>query len=918
MSTRREGFTSPPCEPEASRQQRHAANPAGGINPNPASSAPLRNSFLLSALFASAAALSALPTPASAAVQNVKPFTWSMPDRLLEDTSIPGHDPNDPIPRYDPNALMLPPGGWTVNFDACGSSSSRIVRYEWFVDGVPVATSTNCRFSHQFAEEYQYHVSVRITDDVGASAVVDETITVQDWLIIAVGDSYGSGEGNPERPVTAQANVDFSVLVDLANSVRADLQAARDQLPGREEAQAAAQQLRNDALATYNQALADLNQAKQDLQAVVEIYTNVENDPIVVNRRNAVAAWQQEVTEDEAQVNRDQQDYDNCSGIPLSDCGTAEKAARLVILNASKAELAASRASLATAEGALFTARNAAVVVYSAIATVQNFTALVQTRTLRETAVNLAQNSLNAAKNVYDSAAAALQQAADAVASLRGIIADLQDAWDQASLNFQSQYLDHLPVWTSTPPSWGTPEPTFAEIVLDGATPGEALRCHRSMISGQARAALALEKADPHTSVTLVHLSCSGATITTGLIGKYEGQEDFEGILDPLLNPKINPRYTGISFDPDANKIESQLVDAAIKTAGREVDALLISIGGNDIKFSKIIEECVLGEPCHDDMDLPPTAEFSDALVATIEENCRPIALINQLTGWSLPTAGWFPFSDKCLETYGLLESNVGDGDAKRTFEKHMYGDAAEGVTSLAEKMQKLNDDILAKLPGLDPSRVYITEYPDPTGDDNGDHCGWDPSQSPTGEGLKSLPGVTRPEIVWADTEVATALRNGTEAAAVRHGWNFISTTGEDGPNSGPAPTIGSVSKRHGYCADDRWIVRIPESLITQQQITGSMHPNRKGHGLYKLAIFNKLVADLYPDGIGGPAPATPGDIDADGDIDTLDIQAINAARNTPATSPNDPRDIDGDGMITLLDARKAVLLCTRPRCATQ
>jgi len=41
------------------------------------------------------------------------------------------------------------------------------------------------------------------------------------------------------------------------------------------------------------------------------------------------------------------------------------------------------------------------------------------------------------------------------------------------------------------------------------------------------------------------------------------------------------------------------------------------------------------------------------------------------------------------------------------------------------------------------------------------------------------------------------------------------------------------------------------------------------------------------------------------------------AARNTPASGPDDPRDLDGDGMITVLDARKLVLLCTLPRCAT-
>ena len=84
-------------------------------------------------------------------------------------------------------------------------------------------------------------------------------------------------------------------------------------------------------------------------------------------------------------------------------------------------------------------------------------------------------------------------------------------------------------------------------------------------------------------------------------------------------------------------------------------------------------------------------------------------------------------------------------------------------------------------------------------------------------------------------------------------------------------------------------------------------------------------------DGYGGSASATVtvtveagnpcqlfGDVDCDGDVDRDDIGLISAARNTPASSPQDRRDLDGDGMITALDARKAVLECTRPRCATQ
>jgi hypothetical protein len=66
------------------------------------------------------------------------------------------------------------------------------------------------------------------------------------------------------------------------------------------------------------------------------------------------------------------------------------------------------------------------------------------------------------------------------------------------------------------------------------------------------------------------------------------------------------------------------------------------------------------------------------------------------------------------------------------------------------------------------------------------------------------------------------------------------------------------------------------------------------------------------------PTPYEPGDLTGDGDVDRDDLNVIIAARNQPTSGANDPRDLDGDGKITALDARKIVLLCTRPRCATE
>jgi len=58
------------------------------------------------------------------------------------------------------------------------------------------------------------------------------------------------------------------------------------------------------------------------------------------------------------------------------------------------------------------------------------------------------------------------------------------------------------------------------------------------------------------------------------------------------------------------------------------------------------------------------------------------------------------------------------------------------------------------------------------------------------------------------------------------------------------------------------------------------------------------------------------GDINQDGDVDSNDLTLILATKNQPSSGPDDARDLNSDGKIDLLDARKLVLLCTRPLCA--
>ncbi len=101
------------------------------------------------------------------------------------------------------------------------------------------------------------------------------------------------------------------------------------------------------------------------------------------------------------------------------------------------------------------------------------------------------------------------------------------------------------------------------------------LRCDRSVNSFQAQAALGVEQRDKKTSVTFVHLACSGASIPKGMVGPYRG---------------IN--------DPGGAPIESQVSQLQRLIGGRKLNALLISIGVNDLGFSDIVSFCLNTPDC--------------------------------------------------------------------------------------------------------------------------------------------------------------------------------------------------------------------------------------------------------------------------------------------------------------------------------
>lgn len=133
--------------------------------------------------------------------------------------------------------------------------------------------------------------------------------------------------------------------------------------------------------------------------------------------------------------------------------------------------------------------------------------------------------------------------------------------------------------------------------------------CHRSLYSYQMRAALQLAVEDPHRAVTFVGLSCSGAEVTWGLFLRYKGNEwvpnppDLSQI-SALADVQCGREPADLIDMPEAyhiNGIIPELKGGLVlkkckREMARKIDLLLVSIGGNDIGFARLVANAVLAD----------------------------------------------------------------------------------------------------------------------------------------------------------------------------------------------------------------------------------------------------------------------------------------------------------------------------------
>ncbi len=133
--------------------------------------------------------------------------------------------------------------------------------------------------------------------------------------------------------------------------------------------------------------------------------------------------------------------------------------------------------------------------------------------------------------------------------------------------------------------------------------------CHRSLYSHQLRAALQLGVEDPHRAVTFVGFACSGAETIFGAFLRYKGHEWVPSPpelsqISAAADAQCGTQEAPLVDLPEAYHMNGRLQELkgglVLKKCpadrARKIDLLFLSVGGNDIGFSRLVANAVLAD----------------------------------------------------------------------------------------------------------------------------------------------------------------------------------------------------------------------------------------------------------------------------------------------------------------------------------
>jgi hypothetical protein len=249
--------------------------------------------------------------------------------------------------------------------------------------------------------------------------------------------------------------------------------------------------------------------------------------------------------------------------------------------------------------------------------------------------------------------------------------------------------------------------------------------CHRSLYSHQLRAALQLSIEDEHRAVTYVGVACSGSEVTYGLFLSYAGNEWVPNPSDMSQISAIAAAQCDEHDAPMQDLPEAYHMDGTIAELkgglvlrkcdpinARKIDLMFVSIGGNDVGFSRLLANSVLSDE----------------------------STLRMLGGW-----------------FGQV---------------HDLDDASLGLEALILRYKSLNRAVhyLLHIPWEQSDRVLLTAYPGLALQGDGK------STCPDGvEGMDVLPDFHLSETkLRVGTWIADKLNNAMKDAAAHYQWTFV------------------------------------------------------------------------------------------------------------------------------------------------
>jgi hypothetical protein len=300
--------------------------------------------------------------------------------------------------------------------------------------------------------------------------------------------------------------------------------------------------------------------------------------------------------------------------------------------------------------------------------------------------------------------------------------------------------------------------------------------CYLSSLAAPQQAVALLEGVRP---TTFTSAACNGAVIVEDSADPADGDvnDSLLGTLGPNGQPLNNGQLSYI--DP---------------TGTDPVDALTISIGGNDIGFASIVTNC-----------------------ANPFDNCTTDPNVTGIMG------------------YGTVQS------ALQRLGPYPTDSAGAPTGRLGELVKAVNAR-------QDIDNVFLTGYPDPTIAPDGSPCG---APGPYA-GFGGFDYITQPKTEWASAEVIAPL-NAALAATVTLAneqpephpvWHFVDDSG--------------AFNKHGFCDfDDRYVNTPSDSVLEQGDQNGAMHPNNAGQMALAGILFQDYTS-LPLLSVSVSAPSTP------------------------------------------------------------